>query len=274
MFNYLFRDSYNHDIEENSSFTKGKVACYLINMDRAVERLNLVRPGIEALGFPTERISAVDGRKLDQNLAIVDYDTYVQYFKMPPELGTIGCALSHEKVWRRFLKSDNEFAVVFEDDVEFNQDKLRHYIQQAVTCKNCWDLVNFELIHSGTPVRVFDEFVCYLTNVKHSGCYLINRCAARRLLEKFYPIKMPLDHYFTASWEFDIKQLGVEPRIVHQRGLPSQIKSQDSKRVRSISLLLKNAYYHVKRETINFIYNAWISCSIKKRRKLLSLINK
>lgn len=236
-------------------------------MDKAVDRLNLVSPNIEALGFQTERISAVDGSKLDQDLAIVDTDTFIQYFKMLPELGTIGCALSHEKVWRAFLNSDNEFAVVFEDDVEFDPDELRHYIQQAIAHKKNWDIVNFELIHNGMPVKMFDRFVCYLTNVKHSGCYLINRYAARKFLEKFYPIKMPLDHYFTASWEFDVKQLGVEPRIVHQRGLPSQIKGQDSKKIRSFSIRLKNAVYHIKRETINFVYNAWIKLSFMLNKK-------
>ena len=265
MFNYLFNDSYNSDIEENVNFIKGKVGSYLINMDRATERLRIVMPNIEQLGFSVERIAAVDGKSLGENLDFVDRETYKNYFKMYPEMGTIGCALSHEKTWRNFLKSNNEFALIFEDDVEFDADKLRTTVESAISRSELWDIIGFELIHDGGPIKIIDNFVCYLASVKHSGCYLINRYAARQLLRKFYPIKMPLDHYFTASWEFDIKFLGVEPRIVKQRGLPSQIKTTAKpKKFKNLSVLIKNACFNIKREIVNFVYNALIIQRIRK----------
>ncbi len=61
-----------------------------------------------------------------------------------------------------------------------------------------------------------NELSVYLSRVFHSGAYLINRNAARRLVSKALPIKLPLDKYFTRSWEFDLKFTGVEPVIVHQ----------------------------------------------------------
>ncbi len=268
MFNYLFNDSYNNPIEENINFTKGTVGSYLINMDKATERLNLVLPIIEQLGFPVKRIAAVDGRSLGDNLDFVDKETYKNYFKMYPELGTIGCALSHEKALREFLKSDNEFAIVFEDDVEFDADKLRAAIKNAVSHKEFWDVIGFELIHNGTPIKVTDDFACYLTNIKDAGCYLLNRYAARQYLQKFYPIKMPWDHYYTASWEFDIKFLGIEPRIVRQRGLPSQIKtSAKPEKFKNLPILIKNACFNIRREIVNFIYNAIILRRLKKNIK-------
>ncbi len=264
MFNYLFNDSYNSPIEENTNFTKGAVGSYLINMDKATERLNLVLPSIEQLGFPVKRIAAVDGRSLGDNLDFVDKETYKNYFKMYPELGTIGCALSHEKALREFLKSDNEFAIVCEDDVEFDADKLRAAIKNAVSHKEFWDVIGLELAHSGTPIQVTGNFVCYLSNVKHTGCYMINRYAAQQYLQKFYPIKMPFDHYYTATWEFNIKFLGIEPRLVKQRGLSSQIKtSTKPDKIRTLSVLIKNASFNIKREIVNFIYNVLVIKKLK-----------
>ena len=34
---------------------------------------------------------------------------------------------------------------------------------------------------------------------------------------------MPIDHYFTRSWEFNLRFAGVEPRIVKQTFLESEI---------------------------------------------------
>ena len=139
MFNYLFNDSYNSDIEENTNFEKGKVGSYLINMDKATERLNIVLPAIEKLGFPVKRVSAVDGRNLGDNLDFVDRETYKNYFKMYPELGTIGCSLSQEKALHEFLKSDNEFAIVFEDDVEFNAENFANLLAELKKMKEFSD---------------------------------------------------------------------------------------------------------------------------------------
>ena len=265
MFNYLFNGSYNSDIEENANFVKGKVCSYLINMDKATERLRIVMPNIKKLGFPVERIAAVDGKTLGENLDFVDRETYKNYFKMYPEIGTIGCSLSHEKALRAFLKSDNEFALIFEDDIEFDADKLRTAVKNAISKAELWDVIGFELIHGGTPIKVTEDFVCYLTNVKDAGCYLVNRYAAKQYLQKFYPIKMPWDHYYTAPWEFDVKFLGVEPRIVKQRGLPSQIKtSTKPEKFKNLSVLIKNACFNIKREIVNFVYNALITQKIRK----------
>lgn len=181
---------------------------------------------------------------------------------MAPEAGTLGCALSHAKVWRKFLESDNQFALVFEDDVVFNVRELSAAVTAAVRRKNLWDVVSFELNHHGNPrkisaLSVGESLVVYLTNVQHAGCYLVNRRTAREFLNRFYPIKMPLDHYFTASWEFDISFCGVEPRIVRQRSCRSQIKISDSKKIRSPAVLLPNAIYHIKRSAIHTIYNLY-----------------
>jgi glycosyl transferase family 25 len=251
------------------------LGAYLINLDRAKERLNFVMPAIVALRLPTERISAIDGKTLSRREieSVTDVESYKKFFKMQPEVGTIGCSLSHEKTWRRFLESDNEFAIIFEDDVQFHPAELREIIELAAEKKALWDIVNFETKHSGCPVKITELcnqkcLVFYLTNVTHAGCYLINRRAARKLLDNFYPIKMPLDHYFTTTWELDLKFVGVEPRIVFQRFGDSQIKTSPPQKIKTIKMLIINAIHNIQRAIFHFIYNlrCFIRCKITRRR--------
>jgi glycosyl transferase family 25 len=223
------------------------------------------------LGLPLERISAVDGSMLSdvEITEVVDIATYRSYFKMLPERGTVGCSLSHEKAWRKFLESDHEYAVIFEDDVQFDPLELKKVIESALINNDLWDLLLLEVIHRGFPLEITPilkqrSLVAYLTDVRHSGCYLISRKAAAAFLQKFYPIKMPLDHYFTASWEFDLKLLGVEPRLVHQRFGESQIKIGNSRKIRDLSVRIDNAVYIIKRSIVNFLYNCFIAASLKK----------
>ncbi|MDR1236050.1 MAG: glycosyltransferase family 25 protein [Holosporaceae bacterium] len=258
----IFCKSHNTCCKESSGTVSGKIGAYLINLDRAEERLHFVMPSVAALGFAVERIPAVDGETLSQKEieSIADIELYKFFFKMFPEKGTIGCALSHEKAWRRFLESDNEFAIIFEDDVEFDPEKLRKIAESAIEKKALWDILNFETKHDGHPVCISKNvcghsIVFYLTNVTHAGCYLINRRAARELTKKFYPIKMPSDHYFTTSWEFDLKFAGIEPRIVSQKFGDSFIKTSPCKKIKIPFILFINAIYQIQRAVLHFTYN-------------------
>ena len=247
-----------------------KIGAYLINLDRAIGRLNFVMPAISSLGLSTERISAIDGRtlSLERIGSVTDLESYRKAFKMYPEAGTIGCALSHKKAWQRFLESDNEFAIIFEDYVQFDPLELQKTIRLVIEKKTLWDIANFETKHRGYPVKISmlekqKHLVFYLTNVTHAGCYLINRSAAHRLLEKFYPIEMPLDHYFTSSWKFGLKFAGIEPRMVFQKFGDSQIKIFSGKKVRTTSMLIANAAYNIQRSIIHFAYNFYCVIRVK-----------
>ena len=144
MFNFLFNKSHS-DFRVHAKFTPNSVGAFLINLDRAPERLEFVKPNIDQLGFPVERISAIDGKLLSKSELhkVCDYKKFKSYFKMLPERGTIGCSLSHEKALKRFLESEYEFALIFEDDVVFNPPELRKCIDKSIEKKNLWDILNF-----------------------------------------------------------------------------------------------------------------------------------
>lgn len=259
-------------INENSNVQCGKITAYVLNLARAKERWEFILPQVKALGIPYEKITAIDGKKLSEKSQkdIVDEVSYSRFFKMLPEAGTIGCSLSHEKAWRHFLESDNEFALIFEDDVKFDPEELAEVIKSAIKNQSFWDILDFELNHYGYPQKIaklaFDKFlVFYMTNVKHAGAYLLNRSAAKKMLEKFYPIKMPLDHYFTRSWEFGLRFCGVEPRIVEQKFGDSQIKCDETEKFEDAKTLAANIAYNIYTAFMQTAYNFLLYLSSRRR---------
>lgn len=259
-------------IKENECIQKGKASAYVLNLTRAKERWEFMLPQVKALNIPYEKISAVDGKKLSDKLKkeIVDEVSFSYFFKTLPEAGSIGCSLSHEKAWRKFLESDDEFALILEDDVSFDPRALSEIVASAIKNHTLWDIIGLELNHYGHPQKIEkllpEKFlVLYMTNVKHSGAYLINRSAAKKLLERFYPIKMPLDHYFTRSWEFGLRFCGVEPRLVEQTFGDSQIKCDDSEKIGNAKVLTISVLYNIYTAFMQTVYNFLLYLSNKRR---------
>lgn len=225
---------------QNSSpkSTNKSLGAYIINLDRASKRLNYIMPQVKALGVPVTRIAAIEGAKIsDQEFeTIVDIKAYTQFMGSRPRKGTIGCSLSHIKTWETFLKSNHDYALIFEDDVSFDPNLLKETLDAilkdaAQNPKLKIDIISFELLHRGMPLKIHtisntNQSLCvYLNGVTDAGCYLISREGAAKLLAKARPIKIPVDHYFTRSWELDLNFCGVEPRIVKQTYGDSQINT-------------------------------------------------
>lgn len=255
---------------EPRAVVPNSVGAYIINLDRSQDRYQDVRPLVHDLEIPFERLPAVNGYALSEAELknLVDFKTYQLFFKEPPKNGTIGCTLSHIKAWEAFLKSNFEYAIIFEDDVVFEPTKLRSAIDELIKHSSYWDINNFEIHHRGLPITIKklkddQKLVNYLFPVTHTGAYMINRKAAIRLLEKALPIKMPVDHYFTRTWELGLIFTGVEnPRLVHQKEGFSEIENSPriAKSTGSATLKLKQKYYACKTSIIRMGYN--LKCAL------------
>lgn len=252
-------------LDDKNTPHKKDIISYIINLDSSKERYDYVKDSIMSLGFPLERISAVNGSDLSEEEinSVLDAKSYKSYLRRLPKKGTIGCSLSHIKTWEKFLESNYEFAIIFEDDVSFDANKLRIAIQELIENHHLWDINIFEIFHRGLPLTVkqfnnSNKLVVYLTEVSHSGAYIINRKAARNLYNKSLPIKMPIDHYFTRSWELDLKFTGIEnPRLVYQSFGDSDIETTKNISDTELTLLesLHFNMYKLQSYIIRFVYN-------------------
>lgn len=212
----------------------GSLHVYLLNLDKSTDRLANVKPLIDGLGYSYTRISAVYGKELSQEYrdSVTNPDKYRILMHNDIGAGTIGCYLSHINIWKEFLQSQHSYALIFEDDVEFEPQKLKKLVDLLLSSSKEWDLVNIDVNRHGfsKPAKQLSQLfrlVKFRVRVGNTSCYLINRKAAMALLQKALPISMPVDHYMMRPWEFDIKVRGVTPQIVHQSFGDSEIKKQE-----------------------------------------------
>ncbi len=202
---------------------------WVINLDRAPERLQRISAQLQRLGLPWTRLPAVDARALtDTQRAALDEPTYRRRHGMTPLPGELGCYLSHVAVMRAFLASDAACALVLEDDVLL-RDTLPAVLQGLVAQPARWDMVKLSAVHSGTPVPVLGlapghALAVMLSRCTGSSAYLVNRRAAQAYVAGLLPMQLPYDHVFDQGWRFGLKVRLVTPTpCVHDEQTASTI---------------------------------------------------
>lgn len=95
---------------------------YLINLKRRPDRLSEVSRKMAELGLPFKIFRAVDGHDDDAKLPDLNRHLFVINQKKQPVRGEIACAASHIAVWRQFLETDEEYALILEDDIDIAPD--------------------------------------------------------------------------------------------------------------------------------------------------------
>jgi len=125
----------------------------VVNLDRRPERLIEFQKEMDFMGWEFERFSAIDK------------NSYV------------GCALSHKKIAEEFLKTEDEYLLVMEDDLFFMPytKEIIEDIEKSLN-ETEWDFFHLgPSLHR--PVDLFNEHLIDLTNVppkdedKHRGIF-------------------------------------------------------------------------------------------------------
>ncbi|SDU31914.1 glycosyl transferase, family 25 [Stappia sp. ES.058] len=159
---------------------------FVINLDRAPERLAKISAALDGCGLPFQRVTAVDARTMPdaERARRVCGEGYWGW--MTP--GEVACFLSHRMCWQMLVDSDAPHALVLEDDVVLGRDAA------AVLGRCDWvpaeaDVVKLETNFDPVIVGRQEIVVVPGRSVRrlHSshygtGAYIVSRTAARRLL--------------------------------------------------------------------------------------------
>jgi glycosyl transferase family 25 len=184
------------------------VRAYVINLARSPDRRTQITAEIDKTGFGYEFMEAVDGRELDLNdarlvdRAVVDNSSFRGGAGVP---GTVACALSHLRVFRKVLEDKQERALVLEDDVSMPSDLAtlvdsvgKHMFGAEVV------LLNF---HNSGPCRVTKKGAVRLpssrlivdpVDTRHltsAGAYVITREACVRMERFVLPVRAHPDDW-------------------------------------------------------------------------------
>lgn len=163
-----------------------EIKTYLINMNRDKDRLLWMQSQLAEHDVQYERFSAVDGRSLSQEQQAYADDPNRSHLSK----GEIGCLLSHFSVWRLFLATDSEFALILEDDLHFASD-FAQFFKSIRSSLESDDAVIHRLEAYNAPVVVkrpiftrIGNRLCrqMISNLGGTGAYILNRKAAELLV--------------------------------------------------------------------------------------------
>jgi glycosyl transferase family 25 len=196
-----------------------KISAHLINLKRSHERRQKMHDQLQALGIPYKLHEATDGKEEWHNL--------VQYLNEPAFTanvgrlvlrGEIGCYHSHLSVWKDFLTTDSDAALVMEDDVVFHHDFLEG-ISAAVAMYEHWDLLKLNKARAKQPIAqvLFEKWRLnsYVGPATGTGAYLIKKDLALRLQERMLPMARPIDHELDRIHVHKFRLIGLEPFPSH-----------------------------------------------------------
>lgn len=197
-----------------------KIAHYVINLDRSPDRLAAISADAAAIGLELQRVPAVDGAPVSpaERQRILDEPGFRRLHGKIPMDGEYGCYASHLAVFDRFLESDADAAVIFEDDVRPGSDFVPTV--EAIAATDDWDVV--KLMHHRLPAfrscRTLGQGrelgLAWFGPTGSSACYLINRRAAQSLRQHLVPMRLPYDVALERGWAFGLRVRHVRPDLV------------------------------------------------------------
>lgn len=169
------------------------IKTYVINLKGSVDRRKNVLAELSKYPFMDyELVEAVDGRKMSQEDVDHLFDSKRFLRRMGYEVmpGEIGCTLSHRVCYRKLLSSEDEVALILEDDVRFLAEENRieeliGTISAQMTGKPCVvTLTRHRLYYSWGERPVMGEYsLCRVREAWGTCAYLINKKAAAVLLK-------------------------------------------------------------------------------------------
>lgn len=168
--------------------------CLLINLDRAPDRLAAMRAQLR--GLPWERLRAVDGLPPGARVARFRFWLANARRIIPAE---VGCALSHQRAYARFLGSSATCALILEDDVRLDCPRLEAALAYArahlpIDRPTLWLLHGCSLTE-GTPEPAALTLCPAAPHAWSTAAYLLNRPAARLLQRANTPVRVLADDW-------------------------------------------------------------------------------
>lgn len=204
---------------------------YVINLDSSTDRWEAMKQKLASLNITAERISAVDGRKKsDKEIEDILYPMDYEYRYLFPRLlskAEIGCFLSHRKCWQMLVESDEDWALIMEDDLiisdraQFYMKDLSWLPQNIKICQLSTHEPNWNLWVKKETIKLSnnDEIIQPLDKAHGTQCYVISKEVALAALKYSEKLLAPVDDFLFSPY-FEInKQFGcyrIHPTVVTQ----------------------------------------------------------
>jgi glycosyl transferase family 25 len=251
-----------------------QIGIWLINLPQNQDRLAKMAEQLQCMGLPWKLFQAVDGReRFEELIQGADPDAYAKNMGSPILPGKLGVYASHTGVWKEFLQTELQYALIFEDDVVFH-DNFVQAVQAAHRANQHWDIVRFNCVRAKLPISQGTvgqwSLNAYIGPFTGNAAYLIKRNVAAKLVATIGPQTRALDHELNRFFHHDYRLLGMEPWASHtDDGNVSTITGVGFSSVKKFKWYKRLPHYRLKaanyfRRLIWLVKNGMIVPSKKK----------
>lgn len=162
---------------------------WIINLDKSKDRMNKINDNFNKHGIEYNRFSAIYGKNVSAEYMNDNVNFMCKKFLC--NYGMIGCAASHKLLWNQLINSDEDFYVIFEDDIEINEktfDIIKKIIPYLENKKYDIDYLNLNCVNYGCFIPkiefTIDEYGFGKPIMPfQTGSYIITKQGAKKLLK-------------------------------------------------------------------------------------------
>jgi glycosyl transferase family 25 len=171
---------------------------FVINLKKSKDRFQNISKNLKSLNIPFERFDAIYGQELFED-EIKENTTFIGR-NFLCNRGIIGCAMSHIELWKSFKKSDNDFILISEDDIEYKKgfskifkdvDKIYKKVNFDILSLNCSILLKEQI---GESISVDDYEITKPLFPLTTASYIVSKKGVKKLLKKFKKINYHIDN--------------------------------------------------------------------------------
>lgn len=121
--------------------------CYVVNLDRAAERLRHTEIQFARVGHRFTRVAAVDGKCLTEE-QLEGFRRSSRFHRRWANSSQFAVLLSHIRVWQQIARGEGKYAAVFEDDVHLS-DAIGELLRDCRWIPEVADIIRFETTRQG-----------------------------------------------------------------------------------------------------------------------------
>ncbi|WP_429022777.1 glycosyltransferase family 25 protein [Aeromonas allosaccharophila] len=249
---------------------------YVVSLERSCERRERITKHLSGLGIAFEFFSAVDGRA--EQTPGYDDEQRIKEKGHSLTLGEKGCFASHRALWEKCILL-KEPMLILEDDVDFSD--------AFINCLKGLDEVvsRYSYVRLGRgPLKKMPIFgahysmqhldgvnghavVKYLRGPSCCHGYALSPAAAEKFLSYSESWWWPVDDYMDSEHIHGVCDYGIEPPIVLQTDLPSEIgySERENKGKRSLFSRARKEVFRFRGDLLSYLFN--ITTYIKNSRR-------
>jgi len=193
---------------------------FIINLERATERKNIMLPQIEKLNSKKYEFiffKAIDAKQNQHSKFKNERQSFLSKIIRGKYLvdGEIACFASHFSLWQKCIEL-NEPIVILEDDVEFLPE-FENGLKEI--CESDFEYVRLVCTFDKSFKEIKQKFYSSHLGISGAQGYYLTPAAARKFVDNAKKWYTPVDDYMDSFWVNDV------PIIVH---IPFLIKGDET----------------------------------------------